>query len=138
MSFSQTLTRMLGIAAFAGVVLAAGPAGAQQSRYCNNALVANSFYSNAVPTAGGADVEYHGQFQNQDPRRRAMVATMVRIQTIGRFSLLRVVAQFNLGSYEQKDVSLLAVHTANRTGAGAPTPAVVGNAIRFVCTYTAS
>jgi hypothetical protein len=135
MSFSQTLTRMFGIAALAGVVVAAGPAAAQSARYCNNTLVANSFYSNVIQASGGADVEYHGQFQNQDSKKRAMVATMLRIQTIGRFTLIRVIDRFELKSYEQKDINLLSVHTTNQGGSGAPTPAQVGSTIKFVCTY---
>ena len=68
-----------------------------------------------------------------------MTATMLRIVTIRfgnlTFNVLRPVARFDLNSYEQKDITLLAVHTTGQGGQGAPTPAHVGQQIRFTCSY---
>lgn len=117
----------------------AGPAAAQQASYCNGNLKANSFYSNVLSNGRTADVEYFGQFQNQDPNRRAMRATMSSITfiTFGniRFPVLRPIASFDLGPYEQKTIKVLAVHTQNSGGTGAPTPQHVGNNIRFTCSF---
>jgi hypothetical protein len=108
---------------------------AQSAKYCNNALVANSFYSNVHSNGKTAEVEYHGQFQNQDTSRRAMIATMVSMTRIGAFNVLRPIARFDLNAYEQKDIKLLYVQTQGPAGQGAPTPAQVGGQIRFVCTF---
>lgn len=113
----------------------ASPAFAQQARYCNGYLVSNSFYSNVISNGRTADVEYHGQFQNVDPNRRAMTATMLTITRIGNFNVLRPIARFDLNAYEQKDITFLALHTNNPGGTGAPTPAQVGAQIRFTCSF---
>lgn len=113
----------------------ASPAFAQQARYCSGNLVANSFYSNVKSDGRTADVEYHGVFQNMDPNSRAMTATMLTITRIGNFTVLRPIARFDLNAYEQKDITFLALHTSNPSGAGAPTPAQVGAQIRFTCSF---
>ena len=134
-SFTRFAT-LAGAAALAAAALHAAPAAAQQAKYCNNALVANSFYANTLQAqGGGAEVEYHGQFQNQDPQRRAMTATMLRAQKILNFTILRPVARIELNSYEQKDIVVFAVHTNNQSGQGAPTPQQVSQTIRFTCTF---
>ena len=131
MRLTKSLTALAAVAA----ITAAGPAFAQRATYCNGNLVANSFYSNVLPASGGANVEYHGQFQNQDPQRRALTATMLTVGRIGNFTVLRPVARFDLNPYEQKDVTLLALHTSSQSGAGAPPPFTVGQTIRFSCTF---
>jgi DNA primase len=130
--FSQPAAA-LGLAALLGSTL---PAAAQSARYCDGNLVANSFYSNVLQGQGGANVEYHGQFQNQDPQRRNLAALMIRIQRIGAFTVIRQVERIELNPYEQKDVVLLSVHANNPGGQGAPTPAMIGQTIRFVCNYS--
>jgi hypothetical protein len=136
MPASKNTTRVLGAMALAGLAFHAAPTSAQSAKYCSDSLAANAFYSNVMQATGGADVEYHGQFQNQDTRRRTMTATMIRLQKIGNFTLLKVIDRFDLAAYQQKDINLLTIHTTNQAGSGAPTPQVVGATIRFVCTYT--
>jgi hypothetical protein len=137
MPASKTTVRLLGAAVLAGLVVYAAPAAAQMAKFCTSSLVANSFYSTVLSASSGADVEYHGQFQNQDSRRRTLSATLVRLQKIGNFTVLKVIDRFDLQPYQQKDVDLLTVHTENRAGTGAPTPQQVGSTLRFVCTYSA-
>jgi len=78
---------------------------------------------------------YHGQFQNQDPNRRALTATMVTITQIGTFAVIRSIARLELNPYEQKDVIFLTLRVNNPGGTGAPTAATVGQTVRFVCTF---
>lgn len=130
--FAQTAAAFVAVATIGAF---ANPAAAQQARYCNGNLVANSFYSNVVSNGRTADVEYHGQFQNVDPSRRAMTATMLTVQRIGNFTVLRPIARFDLNSFEQKDITLLSLHTNNPSGTGAPTPVQVGQQIRFTCSF---
>lgn len=130
MTFTKTA-----FAAACAVAAFATPAAAQQARYCNGALVANSFYSNVMSNGRMALVEYHGQFQNVDPSRRAMTATMLSIARIGNFTVLRPVARFDLSAYQQKDITLLALQVNNPAGTGAPTPSTVGQQIRFTCAF---
>lgn len=111
------------------------PAAAQQASYCNGSLAGNSFYSNVRSNGRTADVEYHGQFQNRDPSRRALTATMLAITRIGNFDVLRPVARFDLNAFEQKDITVLTLRTTNPAGTGAPTPAQVGQQIRFTCSF---
>lgn len=122
------------LAATAGIAFAT-PASAQMARYCDGNLVANSFYTNVLGSPGGADVEYHGLFQNQNAQGRVMTATMLAIQRIGNFTVLRPIARLTLQPFEQKDFKLLAVHTANQGGTGAPSPVTVGQSIRFSCSF---
>lgn len=130
MTFTKTA-----FAAACAVAAFATPAAAQQARYCNGALVANSFYSNVLSNGRTAQVEYHGQFQNLDTSRRAMTATMLAIARIGNFTVLRPIARFDLNAYEQKDITLLALQVNNPAGTGAPTPSTVGQQIRFTCAF---
>jgi hypothetical protein len=121
--------------AAATIGIFANPAAAQQASYCNGNLAANSFYSNVLSNGRTADVEYHGQFQNRDPNRRAMTATMLTITRIGNFTVLRPIARFDLDAFQQKDITFLALHTNNPAGNGAPTPVQVGQQIRFSCSF---
>jgi hypothetical protein len=129
MSCTKTVFAVAAIAAFAT------PAAAQQARYCNGALAANSFYSNVLSNGRTAQVEYHGQFQNLDTSRRAITATMLTVAHIGNFTVLRPVARFDLGAYQQKDITLLALQVNNPAGTGAPTPSTVAQQIRFTCVF---
>ncbi len=130
--FARTAAAFVAAAAIGAF---ANPAAAQQARYCNGSLVANSFYSNVLSNGRTAEVEYHGQFQNLDANRRAMTATMLTIARIGNFNVLRPIARFDLNAYEQKDITVLALQISNPGGTGAPTPAQVGSQIRFTCSY---
>lgn len=113
-----------------------GPASAQPASYCNGSLQANSFYSNVMQSAaGGADVEYHGQFQNMDPQRRSVNVRILRIVQVGPYTAQMVTSDFDLGAYHQKDITILKVRTNNASGAGAPTPAQVRQALRLDCTF---
>ena len=133
------MTRVAALpAAFAVSALmaaAATPASAQQASYCGGALRANAFYSNVFPAAAGAQVEYHALLQNVDPSRRTLVATMLEVQRVGNLAVIRPLRQLELGPYEQKDTVVLSVQTANRAGAGAPTPMQVGQSVRFTCVF---
>ncbi|TCH96847.1 hypothetical protein EJV46_19965 [Roseococcus sp. SYP-B2431] len=132
------MTRFARTAAFAAAVAASAfayPAAAQQARYCNGSLVANAFYSNVISNGRTAEVEYHGQFQNMDPNRRAMTATMLTLARIGNFTVFRPIARFDLNAFQQKDITVLALRTSNPGGTGAPAPAQVGTQIRFTCSY---
>jgi hypothetical protein len=122
------------LAALATIAIASG-ASAQQARFCDGNLVANAFYSNVRSNGRTADVEYHGQFQNMDPNRRSLTATMTAIMRIGNFSVLRPIARFDLGAYQQKDITILALHANNPGGTGMPTPQDVGRQIRFTCSF---
>ncbi|WP_424814609.1 hypothetical protein [Roseococcus sp. YIM B11640] len=113
----------------------AAPAMAQRPSFCNNTLVANSFYSNVLSNGRTAEVEYHGQFQNLDPNRRAMTATMLAISRIGNFTVVRPIGHFDLNPYEQKDIAFLSLQVHNPSGTGAPTPVQVGAQIRFACSF---
>lgn len=130
--FTKTVAAL---AAAAGIAAFAQPAAAQQARYCNGNLVSNSFYSNVLSNGRTAEVEYHGQFQNVDPNRRPMTATMLAITRIGNFVVVRPIARFDLNAYEQKDITFLALQVHNPSGSGAPTPAQVGAQIRFTCAF---
>lgn len=127
--------RRIGITV-ASLMMAAGlGAHAQQAKFCNNALVANSFYSNVLSNGKTANVEYHGQFQNQDPQRRALTATMLRPAKIGNYTVMQPVTTITLSAYQQKDIKLLFVQTTTPSGQGAPTPQQVSAQIRFTCTF---
>jgi len=130
--FAQTAAAFVAAATIGAF---ANPAAAQQARYCSGDLVANSFYSNVLSNGRTAEVEYHGQFQNVDPNRRAMTATMLAITRIGNFVVVRPIARFDLNAYEQKDITFLALQVHNPGGTGAPTPAQVGAQIRFTCSF---
>jgi len=82
-----------------------------------------------------AEVTYYGAFQNLDPQKRAITATMIKITKMGRFSLLRVIDHFEIAPYQQINVNLLSVKTENPGGIGAPSAAEVGSTIRFVCNF---
>ncbi len=126
------------VAAFAAAATIgafASPAFAQQARYCNGNLVSNSFYRNVQSNGRTSEVEYHGAFQNMDPNGRAMTATMLRITRIGNFVVIRPIARFDLNSYEQKDITFLALQVNNPSGTGAPEPNQVGAQIGFTCSF---
>ncbi len=128
---------LAGMAALATTALHTGPAAAQSATYCSGTLVANSFYSNVLPGSnGGADVEYHGQFQNQDSKRRPVSVTLIEIVKVGNFTFVKKVNKFALGPYEQKDIALATVHTANQGGTGAPTPAQMSKNLRLSCAFS--
>ncbi|WP_376090893.1 hypothetical protein ACE7GA_20715 [Roseomonas sp. CCTCC AB2023176] len=135
--FAQTkrTATMAGAAAVIAAAFAAAPASAQSARYCDGNLVANSFYSNVLSNGSTATVQYHGQFQNTDPQRRRISATLLQMQRIGNFTILRPMGRLDLNAYEQKDVVIFSVQTNNPGGAGAPTPALVGQTIRFACHF---
>jgi hypothetical protein len=131
-------------AAIAAAMLAglANPSAAQGlPRYCNgNVLAANSFYSNVLSNGSTAEVEYHGQFQNQDYQGgRSITATMsVVVARFGHWEITRPLSRFTLGVNNQNDVVLMVLRTQNAAGQGAPTPAEVGAQIRFTCAFTRS
>ncbi|MBP0443918.1 hypothetical protein J8J14_03915 [Roseomonas sp. SSH11] len=131
-------TKPLAAFATAGAILAlAAPASAQQSRYCDGNLTANSFYSNVLSDGTTARVEYHGQFQNVDRQRRVITATMIQLRQVGQFTVISQIQRFELKPFEQKDITLLSVRTNNPGGSGAPSPSQVGQQIRFTCAYRA-
>lgn len=122
------------IAAAAALAFAA-PASAQQARYCDGAVNANAFYANVLSNGRNATVEYHGQFQNVDPQRRRLTATLVQIQQLGQFRVVRMIASFGLNSFEQKDITLLSIQVPNAGGTGAPNALEVGHQIRMTCHF---
>jgi hypothetical protein len=136
MSISTATARLLGAAILAGFVAYAAPARAQQAKFCNNALALNAVYSNLRSNGSTAEVEYHGQFQNMDTSRRTLNANSIRVDRIGSFVVLRQLGRFELASYQQKDITLLAVRVNNPGGNGAPTSAQVAAALKVVCTFS--
>lgn len=135
MNFTRTAAAL---ATAASIAAFAQPASAQAlPRFCaNNVLVTNSFYSNVLSNGATSEVEYHGQFQNQDPNRRTMTATMsIVVARFGQWEITRPLARFSLGAYQQSDVVLMALRKRNPGGEGAPTPAQVGTQIRFTCSF---
>ena len=126
-------------AAAATIAAFANPAAAQAlPKFCNgNVLVTNSFYSNVLSNGSTSEVEYHGQFQNQDyQNRRSITATMsVVVARFGNWEITRPLARFTLASNQQNDVVLMVLRTNNPAGGGAPTPAQVGAQIRFTCAF---
>jgi hypothetical protein len=114
---------------------AASPAGARAVKFCGNALVANTVSSTAKSVAPGAEVEYHAEFQNMDTHGRIMTATMVELQKVGTFTVLRPLHSVTLTSYQKKDVTLFSIKSPNQASIGVPAPALVMNTIRIDCTY---
>jgi hypothetical protein len=135
LNFTKTAAAL---AAAAGIAAFASPASAQGlPRFCNNLMSTNSFYSNVLSTGTNAEVEYHGQFQNQDyQNQRTITATMsIVVARFGNWEIRRRITSFTLAPNEQKDVIFLALGTHNPGGQGAPTPAAVGAQIRFTCSF---
>ena len=122
------------IAAAAALALAA-PASAQQASYCNGALNANAFYANVQSNGRTTQVTYHGQIQNRDPQRRKVTATLVQVQRIGPFNVMRMIGSFELNAYEQKDIPLLTLGVNNPAGSGAPSALDVGRQIQVTCRF---
>ena len=107
-------------------------------KFCNaNVLVTNALYSNVLSNGTTSEVEYHGQFQNQDFQNRRMItATMsVVVARFGRWEITRPLARFTLATNQQNDVVLMVLRTTNAGGQAAPTPAQVGAQIRFTCAF---
>lgn len=130
-------------AAIAAAMLAglASPSVAQGlPRFCNpDVLVTNSFYSNVLSNGTTAEVEYRGQFQNQDYQNgRNITATMsVVVARFGNWEITRPLSRFTLAVNQQNDVVLMVLRTQNAGGQGAPTAAAVGAQIRFTCAFAA-
>jgi hypothetical protein len=130
-------------AAAAAVMVAgfANPSAAQGlPRFCNpNVLATNSFYSNVLSNGSTAEVQYHGQFQNQDYERlRTITATMsIVVARFGNWEITRPLTRLTLAPNQQSDVVLMVLRTRNAAGQGAPTAAHVGAQIRFSCAFTA-
>lgn len=120
-----TIQRVAALAAAA--LAAAAPAAAQPARYCDGALVANAWYRNVLPRPDGAEVEYHGQFQNQDPLRRPM-----RVEVTGPQGPVRL----DLAPYAQVDAVLRTLRVADPSGEGAPSPEEVGRTVRLTCRFS--
>ena len=116
-----------------GIAAMATPASAQMASYCDGKLTANSFYANVLSNGRTATVEYHGQFQNRDGR--PMTATMVQLQRVGNFTIIRQIQQFDLNGWEQKDVTIMSIHVPSPGGQGAPSALDVGRTLRFSCSY---
>jgi hypothetical protein len=134
-----TKTAAAAFVAAATVGAFANPAAAQGlPRFCTNLMSTNSFYSNVLSTGQNAEVEYHGQFQNQDyQNQRTITARMsVVVAKFGNWEIRRRITTFTLAPNEQKDVIFLVLGTHNPGGQGAPTPAAVGSQIRFDCSFT--
>jgi hypothetical protein len=128
-------------AAFAVATIAAfaQPASAQAlPKFCNgDVLVTNSFYANILSNGANAQVEYHGMFQNQDPNRRTITATMsVVVARFGNWEITRPLARFSLASYQQNNVVLMTLRRSSPSGAGAPSAMEVGSQIRFTCSFS--
>ncbi|WP_421993657.1 hypothetical protein [Roseococcus sp.] len=116
----------------------AGPASAQAlPKFCpGNVLVTNSFYANILSNGANAQVEYHGMFQNQDPNRRTITATMsIVVARFGNWEVTRPLARFDLAPYQQNNVVLMTLRRSNPGGAGAPSANEVGAQIRFTCAF---
>lgn len=128
----RTAIPALAAALLAGAAL---PASAQVAQYCDGHLSANAYYANVLSDGRHATVEYHGQIQNRDPQRRTITATVVRVQMIGSFPVIRMVGTFDLAPYEQKDINILAIRVNNPAGTGAPSAHDVGRQIRIHCAY---
>lgn len=131
----------LGTAAFAMLAGLANPAASQAlPRFCNgNVLTTNALYSNVLSNGRTSEVEYHGQFQNQDYQgRRSITATMsIVVARFGNWEITRPLARFTLTPNQQNDVVLMVLRTQNPAGGGAPAPAQVGAQIRFTCAFAA-
>ncbi|MDB5413622.1 MAG: hypothetical protein JWR10_1957 [Rubritepida sp.] len=126
------------VAAAAMIAAFANPAAAQSMpRFCNgDVLVTNSFYANVLSNGANSQVEYHGMFQNQDPNRRTITATMsVVVARFGPWEITRPLARFDLASYQQNNVVLMVLRKSNPAGAGAPSANDVGAQIRFTCAF---
>jgi hypothetical protein len=135
--FAQTAAAAFVAAATIGAF--AQPASAQSlPKFCSgDVLVTNSFYANILSNGTSAQVEYHGMFQNQDPNRRTITATMsVVVARFGNWEITRPLARFSLGSYQQNNVVLMTLRRSNPGGAGAPSANEVGSQIRFTCSFS--
>ena len=132
----RCLFPVLGLVSLGTLSMGVAPVAAQSARYCSDSLVANSFYSNVLRSAGGgADVEYHGQFQNQDTRRRKMTIVLTDVTRISTYQFVLATQRFDLDSYQQKDIVLAKTHTTSQSGIGAPTPAQMSHSLRLLCTF---
>lgn len=130
------------VAVFAAAATLGGfaqPASAQSlPRFCSgNVLGTNAFYANVLSNGSASEVEYHGLFQNQDPNRRTITATMsVVVARFGNWEIARRLSRFSLGPYQQNDVVLMALRRTTPGGQGAPSPTEVGSQIRFTCSFS--
>lgn len=129
----------------AALVVAAGMGGLAQGasaqslpKFCaGDVLATNSFYANILSNGSVSQVEYHGMFQNMDPNRRTITATMsVVVARFGNWEITRPLSRFTLGSYQQNNVVLMVLRKSNPSGAGAPSASEVGSQIRFTCTFS--
>ncbi|MFN3447141.1 MAG: hypothetical protein ACK44F_00460 [Roseococcus sp.] len=116
------------------------PAGAQGlPAYCDNTLSTNALSANVRSDGRTANVAYHGQFQNRDPRGRRMTASMatvtqVTINTIP-FAVVRDIGSFTLEGWQQHDIQFLTLRVNNPSGLGAPSAVDVGRTVRFTCSF---
>ncbi|TCH99098.1 hypothetical protein EJV46_11215 [Roseococcus sp. SYP-B2431] len=136
LNFTRTaaaLATVASLGAFANPVAAQG-----LPRFCNpNVLATNSFYSNVLSNGQTSEVEYHGQFQNQDyQHQRTITATMsIVVARFGNWEITRPLSRFTVAPNEQKDVVLMVLRRHNAGGQGAPQANEVGAQIRFTCSF---
>ena len=130
---TATIVAAATITAFANLATAQG-----LPKFCNsNVLATNALYSNVLSNGTTSEMEYHGQFQNQDfQSRRTITATMsLVVARFGRWEITRPLTRFTLAPSQQNDVVLMVLRTTNASGQSAPTSAQVGAQIRFTCAF---
>ncbi|WP_159997978.1 hypothetical protein [Roseomonas sp. 18066] len=127
------LLPLTGLAAVLAGGLGLNPAAAQQAQFCGGQLVANSAYTNLLPTArGGAQVEYHVLFQNRHAGGQRLGVRVLDITPIGKISFARVQAGFTLTAGSQADLIMATIQIPS-PGAGAPGTAQFLQALKLEC-----
>lgn len=93
----------------------ASDAQAQQARFCDNRIVANSFYSNVNSTGSRAQVSYFVQLQNQsgEPIRYTVHFTAPHILEAQNGAVVATLA-----SYQQATITLGKQNFNNAAGTG--------------------
>jgi hypothetical protein len=133
----RPFAKTLALAALALMAVAPpAPAAAQGlPSFCDNTLLMIVAYSNIRSDGRTAEVDYHAQFQNRDPRRRVMTAAMATIERVGAFQVQRPLGSFTLDPYKPEGHRLLTLRVSNPSGQGAPTAAEVVRQLGFTCGF---
>lgn len=133
----RPFAKTLALTALAAMALAPpAPAAAQGlPSFCENALVLNAVYTTIRSDGRTAEVDYHAQFQNRDPQRRVMTASMASIERVGAFPVQRPLGSFTLDPFQQRDHRVLSLRVTNPSGLGAPSALDVARQLRFTCSF---
>ena len=132
---AATAARGRSWATAAAVAAALHAAPALAAGDCDGSLVTTSVFSRVLSDGAAATVAYHAEFQNQDPGRRRLVATVLPVQGGEAVGTPRPAQRLELGPYEQRDVAVLSVRVANPGGTGGPSTAEVGRMLRLECRF---